>query len=89
MIQNAYIGIIWRVDPLLKKNRVFRIGDFDLLMRRLATPAKVVVISNIYLSIPYELIETVLIGFGLQLLSPSSFLRAGIPNDENSHILSL
>lgn len=51
-------------------------------MRRLVTLAKRILISNVCLSIPDELVESALIDLGLNLVSPISFLKAGIPGDE-------
>lgn len=83
-----YLNTVELVDELIKNKPVVRVGDLDLPIRRLVTPAKRVVISNICPSIPHDQIETALRDFGLQLVSPVSFLRAGIQGDEYSHILS-
>lgn len=83
-----YLNKIEIVDQLVKNNPIIRVCDLDLPIRRLVTPAKRIVISNVCPSIPHELIETALKDFELQLVSPITFLRAGIPDDEYSHILS-
>lgn len=83
-----YLNKIELVDHLIKNNPIIHIGDLDLAIRRLVTPAKRVLISNVCPSIPHDLIRAALENYGLQLTSQISFLRAGIPGDEYSHILS-
>ncbi|CAH1115075.1 unnamed protein product [Psylliodes chrysocephalus] len=60
----------------------------SISIRRLVTPAKHILISNLYFSIPNDLIKKALKDIGLQLASPLSFLKAGIPEDEFGHIIS-
>ncbi|XP_072384390.1 uncharacterized protein [Diabrotica undecimpunctata] len=76
------------VEQLISTNPTITIGNHILSVRRLITPAKRLIMSNICPSIPNEIIEASLKNIGLQLVSPISFLRAGIPGDEYNHILS-
>lgn len=83
-----YLNKIELVDQLITNHSTINVGNMELNVRRLVTPAKRLVLSNVCPSIPHELIETALIDLGLQLASPISFLKAGIPGDEYNHILS-
>lgn len=76
------------VEKLVNSCNTIRVGDSDVPVRRLITPATRVIISNVSPIIPHEVIETTLKRIGLNLVSPASFLRAGIPGEEFSHILS-
>lgn len=57
-------------------------------MRRLVTPAKRIILSNVNLCIPHDIQETEIQRIGYKLASPMNALRAGIPGEEFSHILS-
>lgn len=83
-----YLSSRQMVDNLLKTHNKIKIEETEITIRRLITPAKRIIISNVCPSIPHDFLETVLINSGLSLVSPISFLRAGIPGDEFSHILS-
>ncbi|KAG5889041.1 hypothetical protein JTB14_009446 [Gonioctena quinquepunctata] len=76
------------VDELLKTNPTINIKNLTLSIRRLISPTKRILISNISPSIPHDLAENAIKSLNLQLASPISFLRAGIPGDEYNHILS-
>lgn len=76
------------VDQLVKTHPVITIGNINFNIRRLVSPTKRIVISNISPSIPHDLAENAVRTLGLQLASPVSFLKAGIPGDEYGHILS-
>ncbi|XP_045467268.1 uncharacterized protein LOC123675792 [Harmonia axyridis] len=84
----VYLANIELVDQLIKTHPTVTIGDTNLNVRRLVSPTKRIVISNISPCIPHDLVTEVLTDIGLQLASPVSFLKAGIPGDEYSHILS-
>ncbi|KAG5872678.1 hypothetical protein JTB14_011977 [Gonioctena quinquepunctata] len=76
------------VDDLLKSHPSVTINNNVINIRRLVSPTKQIIISNIPPYISHDLAENAIKNLGLQLTSPVSFLRAGIPGDEYSHILS-
>lgn len=76
------------VDRLIKLHPSIAIGNTSLNIRRLVSPTKRIVISNVSPCIPHERLTEVIKNLGLQLASPVSFLMAGIPGDEYSHIIS-
>lgn len=76
------------VEKLLETRSSITIGDAEVGMRKLITPAKRLILSNVCPTIPHEIIENSLKNVGFKLVSPITFLRAGIAGDEFSHILS-
>lgn len=56
--------------------------------RRLISYTKRIVIFNVSSCIPHGYVERAIKSYGLQLSSTITFLKAGIPGDEFSHILS-
>lgn len=76
------------VDQIVESRTSLQVADQEVGIRRLVTPAKRIVISNAPSNIPNEVIETYLKQLGLSLVSPVSFLRAGIMGDKFAHILS-
>ncbi|KAG5866272.1 hypothetical protein JTB14_018812 [Gonioctena quinquepunctata] len=68
------------VDDLLKSHPSVTINNNVINIRRLVSPTKRI--------ISHDLAENAIKNLGLQLTSPVSFLRVGIPGDEYSHILS-
>lgn len=76
------------VDDLLRTSSSITIGDRNLSIRRLISPSKRIIISNISPCIPHAAVELALKDLGLTLTSPISFLKASIPGDAYSHILS-
>ncbi|KAG5864920.1 hypothetical protein JTB14_033237 [Gonioctena quinquepunctata] len=84
----VYLKNVEFVDELIQNHPSIRVGETDLPVRKLVTPAKRLIISNVSPSIPNDLLETSLKNYGLQLASTITFLKAGIPGDEFNHILS-
>lgn len=83
-----YLASSQMVDALLAKQTTLKVLDQDIGMRRLITPAKRLILSNVCPTVPHDIIESALKSTGLQLVSPVSFLRAGIAGEEFSHIFS-
>lgn len=69
-------------------NYEIEIGSHKLKLRRLITPAIRIVLSNVSPTIPHEVIANTLTIKGLKLVSPMTFLRAGLGDEGFSHILS-
>lgn len=83
-----YLSSVQAVDNLVKSHGKVTVLDTEICIRRLITPAKRIIVSNASPYIPHETIATALKAIGLKLVSQISFLRAGIPGDEFSHVLS-
>lgn len=76
------------VDKLISNNENVEIENCKINIRRLISPAKRIILSNVCPSIPHIIIEDELKRNGQKLISPLSFLRAGLQESEYSHILS-
>lgn len=83
-----YLSSVEKVDELVQKYKEVDVNGYRIGVRRLITPAKRIVISNVCHSIPNEVVSNLLVNLGLKLVSPVTILRAGIQGDEYSHILS-
>lgn len=84
----VYLSSTRLVEIVATNYKIIKIGDEELHIRRLITPSKRVIISNVCPSIPHEVIENCLKSTGLKLVSPISFLRAGLSEDKFNHIMS-
>lgn len=77
------------VDQIIEQNQTIKINDdHTISIRRLITPATRIILSNVCPSIPNQTLEKALLGTGMKIVSPISFLRAGIQDQEYAHILS-
>lgn len=56
--------------------------------RRLVSPAKRIILSNVSPSLPHEIVEKELKQIGLKIVSPVRFIGAGISKEGYKHILS-
>lgn len=75
------------VDSLVS-HKTIQVGQYDIQIRRMITPSKRVIISNVCPSIPHTIIEETLKTFGIKTVSPITFLRASIPGEEFNHVMS-
>lgn len=60
----------------------------EIGIRRLITPARRIILSNVCPSIPHDVLLHTITRMGVVPVSPMSFLRAGITGDEYGHVLS-
>lgn len=84
----VYLATTQIVDKVVESHSSIKVGEIDVGLRRLITPAKRLILSNVSPTIPHEILEQSLQSLGLKLVSPITFLRAGIPGDNFAHILS-
>jgi hypothetical protein len=75
-------------ESLARQHKTIVIKGIDISIRRLITPSKRIILSNVCPSIPHNMLEQLIRQIGLQPLSTVSFLRAGIPGEQFAHILS-
>lgn len=73
---------------LVEDHPVVTIRNNEIKIRRLFTPTKRLLISNVCSSIPNEAIEQSLKTIGLKLVSPITTVKLNIDNKEYSHIES-
>lgn len=83
-----YLSSIQLVDFVVQNHNVLTINNSEVSIRRMITPAKRLIISNVCPSIPNHVIENAIKDLGFQLASTVSFVRAGISGSEYSHVLS-
>lgn len=76
------------VDRILQERSSINVKGHEIGIRRLITPAQRIIISNVCPSVPPEILENALKSAGLKLVSPVNYLRAGVPNDILSHVIS-
>lgn len=76
------------VDTLTGQYKSMLINNHEVGIRKLISPSKRLIMSNVCPSIPNELLQTALLSLGYKLVSPIAFLKAGIMGSEYSHIKS-
>lgn len=76
------------VNDFIENHGGVNINDTYVPARKLILPAQRIILSNVQPCIPHEVIEEVLRGRGLKLVSPISFVGAGINPDPFRHIFS-
>ncbi|KAH0817278.1 hypothetical protein GEV33_005513 [Tenebrio molitor] len=83
-----YLNSSQLAESLARQHKSIVIKGIDISIRRLITPSKRIILSNVCPSIPHNMLEQLIRQIGLQPLSTVSFLRAGIPGEQFAHILS-
>lgn len=76
------------VTNVVENLRTLDVNSHEVAIRRLCTPAKRVIISNVFTELPNEPILNEITKLGFKPVSPISTLRAGMRDDEYAHILS-
>lgn len=83
-----YLSSSQKVEELVSQHTSLDINGIEIGIRRLVNPAKRIIFSNVCPSIPHSILENLVKGIGLNMISSVSCLKAGIPGEEFSHILS-
>lgn len=76
------------VEEVILHHSSIVINGQEASIRRLVSPARRIIFSNVSPTIPHEFLENVVKAAGFKPVSPVSFLRAGIIGDAYSHVLS-
>lgn len=76
------------VNKFITEFKGITLNDKFTAARRLVSPAKRVILSNVSPSIPHQLIEETLKREGLDMVSAITFIGAGLSHPEYKHILS-
>lgn len=76
------------VDQFIEKDGGVTINDIFVAARKLIMPAKRIIVSNISPCIPHHVLEDKLKELNVKLVSPISFLGAGIGLEDYKHVLS-
>ncbi|CAI6364022.1 unnamed protein product [Macrosiphum euphorbiae] len=74
------------VDQIIEKQPFITINKTEIPYRRLINPAKRIIISNVQPIIPHDTIANAINALSITMLSPITFMKAGFPNDDFSHI---
>lgn len=83
-----FLSSVDLVNNIVKNHSSLQIQNNDVGIRRLITPARRVILSNISPTIPHAYLEQILKDLKLKVVSPVSFLRAGITKDTFGHVFS-
>lgn len=69
------------VDNFMTNHAAINIKDVRIPVRRLSTPGKRVIISNVFPYVPHSVVEDVLKANGLKLVSSVNFIGAGLSGE--------
>jgi hypothetical protein len=83
-----YLDSVELVDSLIAQYKSVQINEYEVNIRRLITPPQRIILSNVCPSIPNEVLINEIKRIGYTTLSPMTHLRAGIRDEELTHILS-
>jgi hypothetical protein len=83
-----YLDSVELVDSLIAQYKSVQINEYEVNIRRLITPSQRIILSNVCPSIPNEVLINEIKRIGYTTLSPMTHLRAGIREEEFTHILS-
>ena len=76
------------MENLLKIQSSIQVNGIEIPIRRLINSSKRIILSNVYPTIPNQLIIDALHELGIKTVSQMSHMRAGFANEQFSHILS-
>lgn len=76
------------VEKFMSDYQGITINDVFIGARRLVSPAKRIILSNVSPCIPHDIVEKELKRSGLKVVSSITFIKAGMNLPEYSHILS-
>lgn len=76
------------VDKFMDNHKGIKLQDKFITARRLVSPAKRVILSNVSPCIPHKVVEEHLKRAGLDVVSAITFVSAGVHNPEYKHIYS-
>ncbi|KAK9730070.1 hypothetical protein QE152_g15532 [Popillia japonica] len=76
------------IDTFINNHEGIKIKNHFVKARRLVSPAKRIILSNVSPSIPHEVIIREIKSLGLNVASSMTFIGAGVTNPEYKHVLS-
>lgn len=83
-----YLASTEHVDKIVNNFTNIMIQGEEVSVRRLVTPSRRLLLSNVCPQLPQEFLERILRDMKLRLVSPITFLRAGSTRQEFGHVLS-
>lgn len=85
---SIYLSSKEAAENFATNHPIIQINDHNVNVRRLLTPTRRIILSNVCPSIPHNTLENALRNLGFNLTSTTTFIRAGIPGDQYGHVLS-
>ena len=76
------------MEKLLKTHSSIHVNEIEIPIRRLINASKRIILSNVYPTIPNQLILNALHEVGIKTTSQISHMKAGFATEQFSHILS-
>lgn len=76
------------VNDIINNYSTITVDNHNIDIRRLENQAKRIIISNVSPIIPHTSISDALNRIGIKTITPITFLKAGFPTEELSHIIS-
>lgn len=83
-----FLSSIQAVENFVITHENIEIKGYNIGVRRLITPAKRVILSNVCPSIPHSVLENLIKSIGYKTASSVSFLRIGTSNPLYNHVIS-
>lgn len=83
-----YLSNVEHVNNVVENHNIVKIGDHELSIRRLITPARRIILSNVDPAIPEQLLEEEMRKTGIELVSRITHLRASYISEAYTHIMS-
>ena len=83
-----YLSSKTLVDDVVNRFSSILINGIEVSLRRLLTPSRRIILSNVCPSIPHDVFVDKIKALGFTTLSPMSFFRAGIQSDQYAHVMS-
>ncbi|VVC45658.1 Zinc finger, CCHC-type [Cinara cedri] len=75
-------------NDLINKHLAIYIDNIEIPIRKLINPSKRIILSNVYLAIPNNIIIKALVNLDVKITSPITALKAGFQLDQFAHITS-
>lgn len=83
-----YLSSTEMVDDMVQNHNVVKVADYELNIRRLITPARRLLMSNVHPCIPHDVIQRSLTTLGVQTITPITFLKASYFSEDYGHVMS-
>mgnify|MGYP005984867967 CR=1 FL=1 len=76
------------IEDVVSRHPSVQVNDKPVKVRRLLTPARRVIMSNVCSCIPHTYLKNLVQTLGFNLVTDMTFMRASIRNEEYKHVLN-
>lgn len=84
-----FLAKVELVEQVVRDHSITEINGYQINIRRLITPSRRIIMSNVCPSIPNDVLERAIIGnLGFTTTSPITYLKAGLGMDMYKHVIS-